>query len=605
MGHDGHFLRHATQPLTKSSTRGPQAWGWAAATNALTRFAANALACLPLGKREDRALRKIVVIAAMWLGAALAGAAPALAGEMKPPQLSPVSVDWEAATAALLQIQPLATAATAETGAVQLLGPLNGAMAERFPGIADSSVPVLLPFDVAAYLRDRAGSDPKPLGSYLGGFSATGFFLAGPAGYSAVFSIRPADEAEFSDIKIKDPVFVEVAAGAFTYNVPAPVGVIESAVRPLIGEFPGLRRLIVESHLRYSFDRFGVTYVISIMCDEGPRRARRLTCKQADRIATRFLKALRITGGTPAPTHSDIAVSTIDRPEVMSPDFTYVATGKLLPGTGMEGRGGASDDTVYARIRFPIAQAPAYANSQSFMNWGDCDHTGRVPRKLGKKDAPYRCKLSSKPLIFNEAAAENYSYPWRDNFCEHRYFFVGQCPAGLGHQGQDIRPASCKLKNDGADRCTPYQDDIVAVRDGMILRAARQESLFLVVDSDTEFMRFRYMHMHPDHMDDDGMLSGRRVRESEWLAKVGNYNERDNGTTYHLHFEAQVWTRFGWLRVNPYMTLVAAYEHLIGARGTEIADPEGPKQAPETAGPATAADTTASVKKTEASVGRR
>ena len=29
-------------------------------------------------------------------------------------------------------------------------------------------------------------------------------------------------------------------------------------------------------------------------------------------------------------------------------------------------------------------------------------------------------------------------------------------------------------------------------------------------------------------------------------------------------------TRVGWVFVNPYLTLVAAYEHLIGARGTEI-----------------------------------
>ena len=33
-------------------------------------------------------------------------------------------------------------------------------------------------------------------------------------------------------------------------------------------------------------------------------------------------------------------------------------------------------------------------------------------------------------------------------------------------------------------------------------------------------------------------------------------------------------TRDGWVRVNPYMTLVASYERLIGARGTEMDDPE-------------------------------
>ena len=34
----------------------------------------------------------------------------------------------------------------------------------------------------------------------------------------------------------------------------------------------------------------------------------------------------------------------------------------------------------------------------------------------------------------------------------------------------------------------------------------------------------------------------------------------------------QVPTKAGWVFVNPYMTLVAAFERLIGARGTEIKD---------------------------------
>src|SRR5215470_12908675 len=45
---------------------------------------------------------------------------------------------------------------------------------------------------------------------------------------------------------------------------------------------------------------------------------------------------------------------------------------------------------------------------------------------------------------------------------------------------------------------------------------------------------------------------------------------REFGTTYHLHFDTQVMTKYGWVFVNPYMTLVAAYERLLGARGREI-----------------------------------
>jgi hypothetical protein len=78
--------------------------------------------------------------------------------------------------------------------------------------------------------------------------------------------------------------------------------------------------------------------------------------------------------------------------------------------------------------------------------------------------------------------------------------------------------------------------------------------------------------MNPNQLDADGIVSGKLVHEGDLLGKVGNYNSRERGTTYHLHFDMQVPTKLGWVFVNPYMTLVAAYERLIGARGTEIND---------------------------------
>ena len=78
--------------------------------------------------------------------------------------------------------------------------------------------------------------------------------------------------------------------------------------------------------------------------------------------------------------------------------------------------------------------------------------------------------------------------------------------------------------------------------------------------------------MNPNQLDADGILSGKLVREGDVIGKVGNYNRTERGTTYHLHFDMQVPTKVGWVFVNPYMTLVAAYERLIGARGTEIKD---------------------------------
>ena len=119
------------------------------------------------------------------------------------------------------------------------------------------------------------------------------------------------------------------------------------------------------------------------------------------------------------------------------------------------------------------------------------------------------------------------------------------------------------------ERC--YGDrNLVAVRDGAILRRPKQEAVYLFVNTANEHIRFRYLHMLPRKMDEDSLLSGRRVHEGEVIGQVGNFNKREGGTSYHLHFDVQVPTRDGWVFVNPYMTLVAAYERLIGGRGEEI-----------------------------------
>ena len=42
-----------------------------------------------------------------------------------------------------------------------------------------------------------------------------------------------------------------------------------------------------------------------------------------------------------------------------------------------------------------------------------------------------------------------------------------------------------------------------------------------------------------------------------------------------------MFTKLGWVWVNPYMTLVLAYERMIGARGTEIKPGDPVPPAPE------------------------
>ena len=493
---------------------------------------------------------------AVLVSLALLVSGPAAAGEMESPVITLSDVNWDAAAASL---PDHGTQAPAEA-----FGRLNAITGKRFAGIAKSAVPVLLPFDVDAFRKDAAEGKPDAASSdkYFSQFHPTKFFLPGPAGYDATFI------AEGVDTRFSKPVVVEISGAAFVYDLDPPnhVEKEEPIPKELDQKFPGIRRILSEAHVRYVFERFGVPYVLSIQCYDMRPSSKHLTCREADPLAVRFLNLLRTAGGTPA----KIAQPKFDlsRPQAKS-DFTYYSPGDLIENTGWKKMPGRVDYHVYARMRFPIAYAPAYVKSQSFMPWGDCYHTGTVGR-TGRKGAQYHCKLNDKPLVFDESAPENFSYPWRDNFCELRDFLVGQCPGGYGHQGQDIRPANCVLNNAEADRCLPYQHNVAAVHDGIIRRLPGNIGVYIVVNSENERVRFRYLHMNPKFMDADGLLNGRQVSEGEIIGKVATWGDYENGTSYHIHFNIQVFTTIGWVWVNPYMTLVAAYERLIGGRGTEI-----------------------------------
>ena len=228
-----------------------------------------------------------------------------------------------------------------------------------------------------------------------------------------------------------------------------------------------------------------------------------------------------------------------------SPDFTYRPTGDIIANTGYHKQNGRADFDVYSQVRFPLAKAPAFVRSQSFA-------------RRDKTEQP---------------AGGYPGYPWRDNFCESRSFSVGQCPTGFGHQGEDIRrpcPPRGEVQEPGQDQCDPKQQAVVAVRDAVVIRSPKQQAATLQINTRNEHIRFRYMHMNPSSMDADGVLNGRRVAEGEKIGVVSNYLDHPNGTSRHLHFDIQVFTRDGWLWVNPYTTLVSAYERLIRGRGHEI-----------------------------------
>jgi hypothetical protein len=490
---------------------------------------------------------------------ATACVATAAAQDMRNPKIASMPVDWSEAVAQL---------DNSTESSPRTIDRLNQAADTLFANIAASPVPVLLPFNSAQLLRDAAPVAPHPVAAYLIDVRPPPFFQAGPGGYDAVFPVY-AKELTGSDVLYSDRIDVHLSGSALLYELDEPTGIVHWPVNGGLGaDFPGIKRVYLESAARYIFTRYGVPYVVSIECHDGGMRFHKMSCRDADRVAIRFLRSLQVTGGTPQPPGGPVTADTIDRPQAQSPTFTYHSPGDLLPGSGMRGHSGRADYTVYSKIRFPLAEAPAFANSQSFNHWGDCDQTGRVSLGALGKTALYRCRVNGQLLIADESV--NYAYPWRDNFCEHRYFFVGDCPGGLGHQGQDIRPSSCAQRIEGANRCEPYQHDVVAARSGMVLRTPGEIALYIVTNTINERVRFRYLHMFPKYLDQDRMVSGRVVQEGEVVGKVGNFLRHERATTYHLHFDIQVPTKYGWVFVNPYLSLVAAYERTIQGRGREL-----------------------------------
>jgi hypothetical protein len=490
----------------------------------------------------------------------IAGSGCLAAGEFKTPAISSVRVEWRAVLDALrseINTQPSVASALTFSGQRRVwpsdprstpgLVQLNAITAPIFPGIDRSPVPVLLPFDTAAFLAARQSGAPASLSvsRYQADFRAAELFDAGPAGYDAVFSLEPGAGDGLPQRTFAKPVEVQITGSILTYDIDDPLGGKGEPVKALAAQFPDLRRFIREGYVRYAFTRFGVPYVVSIQCLDSVPRAKRLACREAYPVAERFLRALRIAGGQPSRARLNIPAAVAERPLAASADFTYLPPGDIIPGSGYRKQGGQADFNAYAQIRFPLQNAPVFVRSQSFRD-----------RKPGNKS-------------LEQLANRSDAYPWRDSFCEARDFGVGQCANGFGHQGQDIRPA-CSPRNGGAERCDPRQQAVVAVREGMLIRAPQQQAATLQVNTRNEHIRFRYMHMTPAAMDTDGVLSGRRVEEGEKIGVVSNYLDHPNGTSRHLHFDVQVFTRDGWLWVNPYVTLISAYERLIWGRGRAI-----------------------------------
>lgn len=456
------------------------------------------------------------------------------------------------------------------------LAHLNEVAVELFPGVATVPIPVLAPFETSRFLNEKARfkdggarSRVNMRREFLHDAGSTLQIVPDATGYDAIVTYEPGALGR-RGIASRKRRMVHIAGAAQSYGG-AETG---DLVADLQAEYPGLRRYLGEDEVGYSFRKYGVPYFAIASCSSGRTDPEALTCEQAEDLLRITVRNLRLLGGSPLPMKARASAKP-PPPRRMSSKFQYFPPGKLLDNTGDDGKEGAPDRNVYANIRFPLKEAPSYGQSQVFMNGGNClstpgttDHIVPLNPQPGDTRARYRCTQNQKQLLRWEGHPENYGQPWRDNFCEARRGTPGstlECPAGRGHAGQDIRPKDCPGAATSA-KCRPDTHPVVAVATGNACRDGNKIRLRLV-GADQYYV---YLHMNKRTMDAAGMQDQRctAVAREQVIGKVGNFQDVEGGTTTHLHFEIHPVNALS--RFNPYMTLVRAYEQLIGAQGTEI-----------------------------------
>jgi len=213
-----------------------------------------------------------------------------------------------------------------------------------------------------------------------------------------------------------------------------------------------------------------------------------------------------------------------EKPSPQLTRFTYTPAGVLIPAHSGQGRIG--DNYIYAKgIRFPIERPPAYINSQVYGVGGMYGEAGRL------------------------CDGRNYQYPWHDNYCEKRSWGMPLCPSGRGHQGVDIRTATCEKRKYYA----------VAVEQGIITSIGKYTVTLRGVSGRT----YRYMHLDSPTL---RVRRGQRVKRGQRIGLVSD-NMGSTKTSIHLHFDMQqtivVDGKSKKVFVPPYTSLVDAYKRLL------------------------------------------
>ncbi|WP_339749275.1 M23 family metallopeptidase [uncultured Maricaulis sp.] len=202
--------------------------------------------------------------------------------------------------------------------------------------------------------------------------------------------------------------------------------------------------------------------------------------------------------------------------------FSWLPAGDLIEDSGT---GQILQINYSPGMRFPIEAGQAYANSQVYNYGGYLGPTG------------------------GQCNGANYAYAWRDNFCETRGYGTPMCPSGNGHQGQDIRPATC---TDGVHQA-------LAVADGTITSIGSYSVRLMSDDG----IRYTYLHLDKPSLE---VAAGDHVTRGQAIGFVSN-EFGDTSTTIHLHFEIRMAVDTGTgirnTNVPPYLALVDSYERLL------------------------------------------
>ena len=167
-----------------------------------------------------------------------------------------------------------------------------------------------------------------------------------------MLSLPPQDAPDLN-LTFARPVNVQISGSALLYELDGSVVADETAVSRIDGHFSGIRRVLIESHLRYSFVRYGVPYFVSIECFDGASSSRRLSCREADEDRHALPQSPQRRRRRAAGERDEPRAAADRAAGSGVADFTYFAAGDILPGTSSRSRRPCQFHGDTAKSAFP------------------------------------------------------------------------------------------------------------------------------------------------------------------------------------------------------------------------------------------------------------